>query len=92
MKPRNFQEYMEDYAKHFDLMKDIVFNTTVCKVVRNEDDTKWKLEIERSGKLEMVEFDKVALCHGYQTEAVMPQFEGQEKFEGPIIHSQNYRR
>lgn len=38
-----------------------------------------------------LEFDKVVFCHGYQTKAKMPTFEGQELFEGTIMHSQQYR-
>lgn len=83
---------MEDYATHFDLIKDINFDTSVKRVVRNEADTKWLVETEKEGKIEKLEFDKVAFCHGYQTKAVLPVFDGQEKFEGTILHSQQYRK
>ncbi|KAI1134604.1 putative dimethylaniline monooxygenase [Hypoxylon sp. FL0543] len=86
-----FQEYMESYAKHFDMLKDIVFNAFLKRVVRNEDDTKWQVEVVVDGKHQVLEYDKVVLCHGYQTKAKMPDFEGREKFEGTLIHSQAYR-
>lgn len=92
MKSEDFQEFMEDYAKHFDFLKDIVFNTTLRKVSRNKDDTMWSLEIQTAGEeARTLEFDKIVLCHGYQTKAVVPRFEGQEKFKGTITHSQQYR-
>ena len=58
MNPHHFQEFMQDYAKHFDLLRDINFNTSVKRVTRNMADTTWIVEIEREGKTEMLEFDK----------------------------------
>lgn len=86
-----FQEYLESYAAHFDLHKDIVFNAWIKQATRNEDDNKWRLELEVDGQLRVEEFDKVAFCHGYQTKAEMPEFEGQEKFQGVLMHSQEFR-
>lgn len=85
---------MEDYAQHFDILKDWVLNTSVKKASRNPTDTKWCLEVQTAGEEEtnVLEFDKVVFCHGYQTKAVIPKFEGQEKFEGIVMHSQQYRR
>ncbi|KAH8674134.1 putative dimethylaniline monooxygenase [Xylariales sp. PMI_506] len=87
----DFQEYMELYAKHFDLFKDIVFNAAVKKATRNDADTKWRLEFDIDGEPQVKEFDKVAFCHGYQNKAEMPELEGADKFEGTIIHSQAFR-
>lgn len=88
----DFEEYMESYAENFGLYKHIVFNSTVKKVVRNGDGTKWKVEMVRSGNQEVKEFDKVVLCHGYQTQPRMPTFEGQELYQGQLIHSQQFRK
>lgn len=87
----DFQEYMESYAKHFDLLKDIVFNASLERVSRNERDTKWEVEVVVDGKRQTLEYDKVAFCHGYQTKAKMPEFMDQDKFEGLLIHAQGYR-
>lgn len=88
-----FQEYIEDYARHFDTLQNWVFNATIKKAFRNPDDTKWCLEVETLGEgSKTVEFDKVVFCHGYQTKATIPRFEGQELFDGAIMHSQQYRR
>lgn len=93
LKSHQFQEYCEDYARHFDIIKDWVFNTTVKKASRSVDDTKWCLEVETAGQEpQMLQFDKVVFAHGYQTKAFVPQFEGQEMFEGVIMHSQQYRK
>jgi len=83
---------MQEYATHFNLLKDIVFNVNVKQAKRNESDTGWLLDVERAnGQTEVLGFDKVVFCHGYQTKANVPRFEGQDKFEGSIIHSQAYR-
>ncbi|KAF1972582.1 FAD/NAD(P)-binding domain-containing protein [Bimuria novae-zelandiae CBS 107.79] len=78
-----FQEYMESYAKHFDLLKDIVS--------RNDNDTKWRVEVTVNGVPRVEEFDKLALCHGYQTYPEMPKFECKEKFEDILMHAQQFR-
>lgn len=88
---------MESYASHFDLFKDIVLNTTVRNVRRDSSDTKWLLDLEVAGtdggetKVETVSYDKVTFCHGYQTKAKIPVWEGKELFSGTILHSQAYR-
>ncbi|KAK3942658.1 flavin-containing monooxygenase 9 [Diplogelasinospora grovesii] len=93
MQPHEFQEYMESYAHHFDLLKDIVFEATVSKVRRSDANDSWLIDVadKKNGKTETAEFDRVAFCNGYQTKAEVPTFEGQDKFAGTIMHSQAYR-
>jgi dimethylaniline monooxygenase (N-oxide forming) len=86
-----FQEYIESYAKHFNLLKDVVFGASVQRATRNEADTKWNLEMLVNGERQTHAFDKVVFCHGYQTLPVMPTFEGQELFEGHLMHGQKFR-
>ncbi|TDZ60899.1 Monooxygenase aurF [Colletotrichum trifolii] len=91
MSQSDFEEYMESYAKHFDLYKNSVFNSLVTRVNRNGDGTKWDVEMITSGTKQIRQFDKVVFCHGYQTKKKMPLYDGSEKFEGTIIHSQEFR-
>lgn len=86
-----FQEYIESYAKHFDLLKDVHFGASVQRATRDGDDTKWDLHVVVSGEQQMHQFDKVVFCHGYQTRPVMPAFEGKELFEGQLMHAQQFR-
>jgi dimethylaniline monooxygenase (N-oxide forming) len=86
-----FQEYIESYAKHFDLLKDVVFGASVKRAIRNENDTRWRLEWLANGELQTKEFDKVVFCHGYQTVAKMPQVEGADQYEGKLMHGQQFR-
>lgn len=83
---------MESYAKDFDLLKHIHFNSNVISAKINADNTQWAIEVEGNGATEYLEFDKVAFCHGYQTKAKIPVFDGQDKFQGIVMHSQQYRR
>ncbi|KUJ13257.1 putative dimethylaniline monooxygenase [Mollisia scopiformis] len=87
----DFQEYMESYAVHFDMLKDIVFNAQVKQVSRNKDDSKWQIDLVVDGEPRVEEFDKVAFCHGYQTKPRVPEYDGVEKFEGTIMHTQQFR-
>jgi len=89
---RDFEEYMESYAVNFDLHKHMAFNTNVKQVVRNANGSKWQVEMIKSGLTEVQEFDKVVFCHGYQTKPKMPVYEGQEQYEGLLIHSQQFRK
>ncbi|KAF9880506.1 dimethylaniline monooxygenase 2 [Colletotrichum karsti] len=86
-----FEEYMESYAENFGLYDHMVFDANVGRVTRNGEGTKWQVEMVKSGKPEVHQFDKVVFCHGYQTKKKMPVYEGQETFEGTIIHSQQFR-
>ena len=86
-----FWEYLDSYALHFDMHKDIVFHAFVKQVSRNKDDSKWRLDLVVDGKSRVEEYDKVAFCHGYQTKANVPDFQGAEKFEGAIMHAQQFR-
>lgn len=82
---------MESYARHFDLLKDIVFGASLKNVRRNDDDTRWLVEVLIDGEIKTEEFDKVALCHGYQTYSQKPVFEDEDKFEGILMHAQQFR-
>jgi dimethylaniline monooxygenase (N-oxide forming) len=86
-----FQEYLEDYARHFNVLQKVVFKASVQQVVRTENDKQWRLEMLSDGQPYHQDFDKVALCHGYQTVAEMPVYEGSDKFKGILMHSQQYR-
>lgn len=88
----DFQEYLESYANHFDLQRNIVFNAQLKQVLRNKDDSKWRVDLVIDGASQTQEFDKVAFCHGYQTQAKMPHFESSEKFAGEIIHGQAFKK
>ncbi|KAH7383016.1 flavin monooxygenase-like protein [Cadophora sp. MPI-SDFR-AT-0126] len=85
-------EYIKSYASHFDLNRHIQLSTSVNWIKRNADDTKWQICTSCFGKEEIRDFDKVAICSGLSTKAIIPKFGGEENFKGQILHVQSYKR
>jgi dimethylaniline monooxygenase (N-oxide forming) len=83
---------MQEYSEYFGLLDHIVFNASVEKVHRDGADSKWLVEIAKPESSEVLEFDKVVFCHGYQTQKKMPSYPGQDQYTGVLIHSQEYRK
>jgi len=83
------QEFMQDYAKHFYLLEDIVFIATAKQARRGGDDSPWLLDGGKDdGTVETVAFDKADFCSGksgYQTKANSPQLEGKRSLRGLIL-------
>ncbi|KAJ5722963.1 dimethylaniline monooxygenase [Penicillium malachiteum] len=86
-----FQSYMQSYAENFSLLPDIVFDAKLEQAYRNEEDSKWLLQLNINRKPQIEEYDKVAFTHGYQTKAKVVQFDGAEQFEGELIHAQEFK-
>jgi dimethylaniline monooxygenase (N-oxide forming) len=87
------QQYLESYAETFDIRRHIQTNTRVVEVVRNGDDTKWIVRLLQDGQdKKSMEFDKVAVCIGAWIYPKLPKFEGQDLFQGKIIHSREFKR
>ena len=85
-------EYIKSYTKRFGLEKHICFNTKVVKIEKVAEG--WKMitvEVDNKGKHKseyketFVKF--VAIASGHHAKPSMPQFEGQETFDGRIFHS-----
>ena len=89
-------EYIKGYAKHFGLEKHISFNTKVVKIAKALKG--WKItsvKVDNKGKHQS-EFKEtfvnfVAIATGHHAKPSMPQFEGQETFNGRIFHSVDYK-
>lgn len=45
-----------------------------------------------AGKITTYAFDSLCVCTGTNTWASLPFFEGQEKFQGQLVHSENYKK
>ena len=105
--PREFPVYMPNikvmeyfwmYAKKFDLIKHIKFNTTVSSVKRTDDHDvtgKWEIIYYPHGKeiigkkSEIVDY--LFVCTGHHWMKNIPKFEGMNDFKGKIIHSKQYK-
>ncbi|XP_072552162.1 flavin-containing monooxygenase 5 [Salminus brasiliensis] len=90
-------QYFQLYAEHFDLLKHIHFQTTVCSVRQRHDFSysgQWEVVTEsRDGCKETHVFDGVFVCSGHFTHPVTPlsSFPGIETFPGKCCHSWEYK-
>ncbi|KAM6217616.1 LOW QUALITY PROTEIN: dimethylaniline monooxygenase [N-oxide-forming] 4 [Rhynchocyon petersi] len=90
-----FWNYLQEFAEHFDLLKYIKFKTTVCSVTKRPDFSisgQWDVVTETEGKQDRAVFDAVMICTGHlQPHLPLESFPGIHKFNGQILHSQEYR-
>ncbi|CRK97654.1 CLUMA_CG011039, isoform A [Clunio marinus] len=85
-------EYLQSYAKHFDLFKFIKFNSLVIRVRPLSDDS-WEVIVKDllTKSFETLFFDAVLVCNGHYFLPNFPTFHGQEKFKGRQLHTHDYR-
>jgi dimethylaniline monooxygenase (N-oxide forming) len=84
------QQYLIDYAKNFKLEPYMRLSTLVKQIKFDEERQKWVVDIEGGDK---EYFDKVVVAIGGMVgKASLPIIEGIEKFAGPSIHSQAFKR
>ncbi|ELK16280.1 Dimethylaniline monooxygenase [N-oxide-forming] 4 [Pteropus alecto] len=96
MNHEKFWNYLQEFAEHFDLLKYIRFRTTVCSVTKRPDFSEtgqWDVVTETEGKRDTGVFDAVMVCTGHFLNSHLPleSFPGICKFQGQILHSQEYR-
>ena len=92
-----FLNYLQRYADAFDLTKWIRFNSSIVNIEREHGLGKWKVTIKAhtpgdASHVETQVFDKVVVATGQYRKAFTPQIASIEKFEGDILHSQNFKR
>ncbi|XP_078263907.1 flavin-containing monooxygenase 5-like [Rhinoraja longicauda] len=91
-------DYFRLYATHFDLLKYIRFQTSVCSVTKRVDfpsTGQWDVVTKDvEGNLETMTFDAVLVCTGHHTNPHLPldSFPGLEKFKGQYMHSKDYKQ
>ena len=91
MTGRQVAEYFEAYAKHFQLMPHIRFQTNVGRVVRDKLDQGWNVHVTGPDGDEVHYYDKVVFGTGSDTMPRWPQMPGRGKFQGSVIHGQQFR-
>lgn len=88
-------EYLHMYAKRFDVLKYIHFNTIVVEISRtsNHRETgQWKVSfINWEGRQIESIFDAVMICNGHLSKPFFPAFNGLDRFEGRKLHSHQYK-
>uniref|UniRef100_A0A8C4PZQ1 Flavin-containing monooxygenase n=1 Tax=Eptatretus burgeri TaxID=7764 RepID=A0A8C4PZQ1_EPTBU len=104
--PRNFPNFMHHslilqyfrlFVERFNLMKHILFKRKVTAVTKREDFTisgQWNVTVvDENGKEESTVFDAVMVCIGHHVNQHLPldSFPGIDKFQGPYMHSREYK-
>ncbi|XP_073331866.1 dimethylaniline monooxygenase [N-oxide-forming] 2-like [Pagrus major] len=90
-------QYFRLYAKHFDLLRYIHFQTTVRSITPRADFSlsgQWDIvTVNRDGEEERQIFDAVLVCSGHYTQPILPlsEFPGHETFSGRCFHSWEYK-
>ncbi|XP_029395027.1 dimethylaniline monooxygenase [N-oxide-forming] 2 isoform X1 [Mus pahari] len=89
-------EYFRIFAKKFDLLKYIQFQTTVISVKKRPDFTssgQWEVYTQSDGKEQRAVFDAVMVCSGHHIQPHLPlkSFPGIERFRGQYFHSRQYK-
>ena len=91
-------KYFRMFAKHFDLLCHITFNTIVEDITptaTHSVDGTWEVTTRRpddSQSLELTSsYDGVMVCSGHHVYPYLPPLEGMNKYQGKVIHSSQYR-
>jgi len=84
-------EYLEKYADHFQLAKNIHFDTKVESISITEKGYTVVTKCLNTNKTSEREFDAVMVCNGHYSVPAYPTIPDQDKFTGKIVHSHNYR-
>ncbi|VAI25625.1 unnamed protein product [Triticum turgidum subsp. durum] len=93
--------YLEEFARRFDLLGLVRFETEVVSVRRSRDDgagaAGWRVSYRSrrpdgaEGELEEDVFDAVVVCNGHFTEPRVAAIAGIHCWPGKQMHSHNYR-
>ena len=79
--------YLDAFAKHYDLIQKIRFNTQVSKVALAKQG--WRLEL---GNGQVALADAVVICNGHYSVPNLPTLEGIKSFQGRLQHAKDYTR
>ena len=77
-------EYMEKVAEDFGLLEHCRFRTTVRRLVWDDDDSRWDVELDDG---EIIRADAVVSAIGMFNELAFPDIEGLDEFQGTMFHS-----
>ena len=90
--------YYQAYAEHFRLSDHIRFKTEVTRVKQhnaNENGAGGQWEVQSksltTGETITEIFGAVLICIGFEGYKFIPQYEGQDIFQGQAIHSHDFR-
>lgn len=84
-----FQKYLSDYCDEFGVRSRIRFHTQVTGLSPLDDGrTGWVITLHDGTRESKAEFDLVVVCIGtFSSQPYIPEFPGQEKFQGTLMHN-----
>jgi monooxygenase len=87
-------EYVRKTAHDYGIEEKIRFHHRVLSAAWSSADTRWAVEAERTESGEKVQLtcDFLWTCSGYYRydEGYTPEFEGVDRFAGPVVHPQHW--
>ena len=82
-------DYFQAYAKRFELLNCIQFETIVEKATRSEQGN-WELTVSKNGQSTQETFTDLIVCNGHHWNPRMPKYPG--TFTGQFIHSHDFKK
>ncbi|WP_086666572.1 flavin-containing monooxygenase [Lentzea kentuckyensis] len=85
-------DYLRETAEEHGIDRAIRFHTKVIAAEWSSPDAHWTVEVEKDGERETLTCSWLFCAGGYYRydEGFTPQFEGRERFRGPIVHPQHW--
>jgi cation diffusion facilitator CzcD-associated flavoprotein CzcO len=90
--------YFRSYARHFGLEEVIQFRTSVDRVAPvpvagglSDESPRWDVTVTTDDGTETRRYAGVVVANGHNWFPKMPSYPGQERFQGEIIHSADYK-
>jgi dimethylaniline monooxygenase (N-oxide forming) len=89
---RQYLDYLERFAAHFDLEKCMRFGVDVQGITRTSSD-EFIVKVLADGAASEEKFDAIAICQGAHrpTAPRYPTLSGKESFNGEITHTASYK-
>ncbi|KAK3652456.1 hypothetical protein LTR56_005167 [Elasticomyces elasticus] len=85
-------EYLNDYCTHFHLWSRLRLGTSITRIERDDEASKWRLRTSTSEGIETtLTFDKLVIATGSHSVPIMPSLAGSQDLEGDILHSLTYK-
>ena len=87
-------QYLEDYARDFDLYPHIRFNAPVRAVHWDPSSSRWNVTVSKTSGSETIPFDFVLVANGHFRVPRFPETKGLETWraQGKVTHTAWYRR
>ncbi|MBS0629862.1 MAG: NAD(P)/FAD-dependent oxidoreductase [Verrucomicrobia bacterium] len=84
--------YMKETAKKFQIDQKIRYSHKVLQATWSSNEAKWSLEVARGTEIDTFTCNFLFNCSGYYKydEGYTPEIAAKEKFQGKIIHPQNW--